>query len=96
MKINLNTPLIDISGNKVKCETLAKILANQLQASFKAIEPIRAISIATKLWNDGSADIEKDELEKIKNEIKKSEYISTLVKARIEEAIIDCLNDKTT
>lgn len=92
MILNLDYYLEDFEGNRIGEQTLAKIIASVFAGAFDDLEPMRCIAIGENFWKKGEADLNKDELEKIKNYITKSKDFPNLTKASIISKIIDCSN----
>lgn len=85
MKLNLDKNLANLKGEPLQ-DKLNDILANMLAMSTVG-KPAKMITWAVNLTNDGEIDIEKEDIELIRNVIEHDPYTINLAKAQLLEEI---------
>lgn len=85
MKLNLDKNLANLKGEPLQ-DKLNDILANILAMSTVG-KPAKMITWAVNLTNDGEIDIEKEDIELIRNVIEHDPYTINLAKAQLLEEI---------
>lgn len=85
MKLNLDKNIVNLKGEPLQ-DKLNDILANMLAMSTVG-KPAKMITWAVNLTNDGEIDIEKEDIELIRNVIEHDPYTINLAKAQLLEEI---------
>ena len=85
MKLNLDKNLANLKGEPLQ-DKLNDILANMLAMSTVG-KPAKMVTWAVNLTNDGEIDIEKEDIELIRNVIEHDPYTINLAKAQLLEEI---------
>lgn len=85
MKLNLDKNIVNLKGEPLK-DKMNDILANMLVMSTVG-KPAKMVTWAVNLTNNGEIDIEKEDIELIKNVIEHDPYTINLAKAQLLEEI---------
>lgn len=85
MKLSLDKNIVNLKGEPLQ-DKLNDILANMLAMSTVG-KPAKMITWAVNLTNDGEIDIEKEDIELIRNVIEHDPYTINLAKAQLLEEI---------
>ncbi len=83
MKLNLDKNLIDLKGNpqeKLLCEVLADILATS-----STLRPAQTMAWAYDFMKNGEIEVNKSDIEFIKDLIKRNQMFFDLAKAQLLE-----------
>lgn len=92
MKVNLDFPIFTVDKSPVAGKdgktplTGLYVVCEMLQQKIDGIEPMRAVAMAKKLYETGSIELEGEDLEHLKNALKKSQWFY-IVQATILEAL---------
>lgn len=87
MKVNLNTEVIDLNGEKVNGSNLGKTIAEHLAYSTSG-DALKMMSWATKLYNGEELDLDPSDLGTFKEFIKNNNNLSVLIKSRVLEILL--------
>lgn len=85
MKLSLDKNIVNLKGEPLQ-DKLNDILANMLAMSTVG-KPAKMITWAVNLTNDGEINIEKEDIELIRNVIEHDPYTINLAKAQLLEEI---------
>ena len=85
MKLNLDKNMLTLKGEPTK-EKLNDILANMLAMSTIG-KPAKMITWAVNLTNDGEIEVNKEDIEVIKQVIENDPFTINLAKAQLLEEI---------
>lgn len=85
MKLNLDKNIVNLKGEPLK-DKMNDILANILAMSAIG-KPAKMITWAVNLTNNGEIDIEKEDIEFIKQVIENDPFTINLAKAQLLEEI---------
>lgn len=85
MKLSLDKNIVNLKGEPLK-DKMNDILANMLAMSTVG-KPAKMITWAVNLTNNGEIDIEKEDMELLKNVIEHDPYTINLAKAQLLEEI---------
>lgn len=89
MKLNLNFKLKGLDDKELQnSEVVSKILANALAVDNDKEDPLKFMEMASTLYNKGEIELDRSDLTKLKEKIKKHDGFTNLLKAAILEAII--------
>lgn len=88
MKVDLNKPIKNLKGEAVKdSATMGEILADRMAGSSNVGDSIKWLTWAIDLSNGKPIEVDKSDINKIKDFLQKPEYFNVLVAGRILEAI---------
>lgn len=85
MKLNLDKNIVNLKGEPLN-DKMNDILANMLAMSTVG-KPAKMITWAVNLTNNGKIDIEKEDIELIKQVVENDPYTINLAKAQLLEEI---------
>lgn len=90
MKLNFNFDTKTLNGNAMKDVKANKVLADMVVKNNSAFDLIKAHDMALKIHTEGTIEIDRSDLETLKNIIKvdASGYIP-LIRAQILSSILD-------
>jgi len=91
MKLNLGKPFLNLKGEEFQDEKgekvlMSEVLSNSLAVAKAVEDPLKMYEFAKGLYKDGFIEIDKSDLQKIKNFIEKEQF-SIMLKAQLLEEI---------
>jgi hypothetical protein len=91
--MNFNKVLVGLDGNKAadvdgKDITIGKLLAGRLAGANKG-DALKMFSWAQKLYNGKPIDLDKSDIETLKEFVKSDESLTILAKAQILEVLLE-------
>ena len=95
MKLNLNFSLLDLEGKEIETANAGKVIANQLCASNKG-DALKCYDWGRQLYKGESIEVDRSDLNGIREFVVTTETISNLAKAQILEKIDILKDEKTT
>lgn len=94
MKINFNTPLLDLDGQPIKRDdkptenqTVGQLVARMLISSTTG-DALKFLEWARKMHNGEVIDLDVSDQETLKAEIKNSTYLTNLTKGQALELLV--------
>jgi hypothetical protein len=87
MKINLNKPIVDLSGKEIENSNLGQLLSQMLATASSKENAIKMYYWAQKFYAGEEVDLDPTDLSILKSFIEGNEQLTVLAKAQILEAI---------
>lgn len=91
MKINFATPFLDLEDNEVvengATLTLNKVIAPVMASQNEGVDVMKFYDWSRGIYKGGVIELDRTDLEIIKNFIKDSKQLSVLAKGRLLEAL---------
>lgn len=89
MKLNLDKPFLDMTGNAIPGDTQAKYLASVLAGAFQGFPPVKALDFAMALFSKGETEIDATDLEIMRKGVGVliANGVSNLVVAQLEKSL---------
>lgn len=86
-KVSLNFLLKNLDGTDIAEANAGHVIANQLAAAMKSVDPIKFWTWAVCLRKDEILNIDKSDARLLRDFVEKNENLSVLTKAQVMEAI---------
>jgi hypothetical protein len=87
MKINLNKPIVDLSGKEIEGSNLGQLVSQLLASSSSKENTIKMYYWAQKFYAGEELDLDPTDLSILKSFIEGNEQLTVLAKAQILEVI---------
>jgi len=87
MKINLNKPIVDLSGKEIENSNLGQLLSQMLATASSKENTIKMYYWAQKFYAGEELDLDPTDLSILKSFIEGNEQLTVLAKAQILEVI---------
>jgi hypothetical protein len=88
MKLDLNTPLLNLEGTAIEDATIGKVLATQLSSASEG-DAVKYMIWATLLYKGSPIEVDKADIAKIEKFVEGHRALTNLAKAAILNAIND-------
>lgn len=89
-RLDLSHSVKDLDGTEIEDSQLAGILANALKIAQDDENARKFYCIAQDLFKNGYRDLDKSDLQKIKDFVSKGKRFPVITQAHLEEAIEAC------